>query len=72
MDANSEHPIAKAIAASPEKKLPIENFKSIPDKGAEGRVEGREVKVVSLGFLRGQNIDLTDKRKFNAGAGTIR
>ena len=62
VDANSEHPIAKAIAASSEKKLPVENFKSIPGKGAEGRVEGKEVKVVSPGFLREQNIDLTDKR----------
>jgi len=62
VDANSEHPIAKAIAASSEKKLPVQNFKSIPGKGAEGRVEGREVKVVSPGFLRGQNIDRTDKR----------
>ena len=57
VDANSEHPIAKAIAASSEKKLPVENFKSIPGKGAEGRVEGKEVKVVSPGFLREQNID---------------
>jgi Cu2+-exporting ATPase len=62
VDTNSEHPIAKAIAASSEKKLPVENFKSIPGKGAEGRVEGKEVKVVSPGFLREQNIDLTDKR----------
>jgi len=62
VDANSEHPIAKAIAASSEKKLPVENFKSIPGKGAEGKVDGREVKVVSPGFLREQNIDLTDKR----------
>ncbi len=62
VDANSEHPIAKAIAASSEKKLPVENFKSIPGKGAEGRIEGREVKVVSPGFLREQNIELTDKR----------
>ena len=62
VDANSEHPIAKAVAASSEKKLPVDNFKSIPGKGAEGRVEGREVKVVSPGFLHEQNIDLTDKR----------
>ncbi|MBZ0188494.1 MAG: cadmium-translocating P-type ATPase [Candidatus Obscuribacterales bacterium] len=62
VDANSEHPIAKAIAASSEKKLPVQNFKSIPGKGAEGKVDGREVKVVSPGFLREQNIDLTDKR----------
>ena len=62
VDANSEHPIAKAIAASSEKKMPVENFKGIPGKGAEGRVEGREVKVVSPGYLREQHIDLTDQR----------
>jgi Cu2+-exporting ATPase len=62
VDANSEHPIAKAIAGSSEKKLPVENFKSIPGKGAEGRVDGKEIKVVSPGFLHEQNINLTDKR----------
>jgi Cu2+-exporting ATPase len=62
VDANSEHPIAKAIAAASEHKLPVENFKSIPGKGAEGRVGGKEVKVVSPGFLREQNIDLPDQR----------
>jgi Cu2+-exporting ATPase len=62
VDANSEHPIAKAIAAASEKKLPVEHFKGIPGKGAEGRVEGREVKVVSPGFLHEQNIAFTDKR----------
>jgi len=62
VDANSEHPIAKAITGASDKKLPVENFQSIPGKGAEGRVEGKEIKVVSPGFLREQNIDLTDKR----------
>jgi len=62
VDANSEHPIAKAIAAASENKLPVESFKSIPGKGAEGRVEGKEIKVVSPGFLREQKMDLTDKR----------
>jgi len=62
VDASSEHPIAKAIAAASEKKSPVENFKSIPGKGAEGKVEGKDIKVVSPGYLREQNIDLTDKR----------
>lgn len=62
VDANSEHPIAKAIAASSDAKLTVENFKSIPGKGAGGKVDGREVKVVSPGYLREQNIDLVDKR----------
>lgn len=62
VDANSEHPIAKAIAASSEHKSPVESFKGIPGKGAEGRVEGKEIKVVSPGFLREQNIAMTDTR----------
>ncbi len=62
VDANSEHPIAKAIAESYEKKLPVENFKSIPGKGAEGRVDGKEIKVVSPGYLTEQDITHDDKR----------
>jgi P-type Cu2+ transporter len=62
VDAHSEHPIAKAIAAASENKLPVEGFKSITGKGAEGRVEGKDVKVVSPGYLREQNIELTDER----------
>jgi len=61
VDANSEHPIAKAIAESFEQKLPVENFKSIPGKGAEGRVAGKDIKVISPGFLREQNIAFDDK-----------
>jgi len=62
VDANSEHPIAKAIADASEKKSPVENFKGLAGKGAEGRVEGKEIKVVSPGFLREQNIEMTDER----------
>jgi Cu2+-exporting ATPase len=62
VEANSEHPIAKAIAAAAENKLPVEDFKGIAGKGAEGRVEGKDVKVVSPGFLREQNIAMDDKR----------
>src|SRR3990170_2496997 len=62
VDANSAHPIAKAIAAASDKLLPVEGFNSLTGKGAEGRVEGKDVKVVSPGYLRDQNIDLSDKR----------
>ncbi|MDI1230296.1 MAG: copper-translocating P-type ATPase [Methylobacter sp.] len=62
VDANSEHPIAKAIADSSENKLPVENFNSIPGKGAEGRVEGKDIKVVSPGYLQEQAISMTDER----------
>jgi Cu2+-exporting ATPase len=62
VDSNSEHPIAKAIAASSDAQLGVENFKSISGKGAEGQVDGREIKVVSPGYLREQNIELADDR----------
>jgi Cu2+-exporting ATPase len=62
VEANSEHPIAKAITDAVENKWPVEDFKGIAGKGAEGRVEGKEIKVVSPGFLREQNIAMDDKR----------
>ena len=62
VEAHSEHPIAKAIADATENKLPIENFKGIAGKGAEARVEGKEVKVVSPGYLSEQNIAMDDPR----------
>jgi Cu2+-exporting ATPase len=62
VDANSEHPIAKAIAAASEKKLPVENFKSIPGKGAEGKVDGKDIKMVSPGYLDELKIGMTDQR----------
>ncbi|MCC6544227.1 MAG: cadmium-translocating P-type ATPase [Nitrospirae bacterium] len=62
VDAHSEHPIAKAIVASAKESLPVEGFKSIPGKGAEGNVNGKQVKVVSPGYLREQKLSVTDKR----------
>ena len=62
VDAHSEHPIAKAIVSAAKEQLPVEGFKAIPGKGAEGRVNGKQVKVVSPGYLREQNIVVNDKR----------
>ncbi len=63
VEARSEHPIAKGITAAisgpPD---PVEGFKAIPGKGAEGRVGGREVKVVSPGYLREKQIEVKDER----------
>lgn len=52
VESRSEHPIAQAIVSSAAVSLPVENFRAIPGKGAEGIVEKREVKVVSPGYLR--------------------
>jgi len=56
VEANSEHPIAQGIVRSAGELMPVENFKAIPGKGAEGKVNGKEVKVVSPGYLRENNI----------------
>ncbi len=62
IEVHSEHPIAKGIVASASETLPIEGFKAIPGKGAQGKVNGVEVKVVSPGYLREQNISRADGR----------
>ena len=58
IESNSEHPIAKAIVEASKEKDGVENFRAIPGKGAEGRVNGKEVKVVSPGYLRGLSISV--------------
>lgn len=62
VDTHSEHPIAKAIVAASKEKFEVEGFKAISGKGAEGKVNGKDVKVVSPGYLREQNIAVTDER----------
>jgi len=73
VEANSEHPIAKGIAASVEKPPRVQDFKSIPGKGAQGMVEGSNVKVVSPGFLRENKVTMEDERveKFNSQGKTV-
>jgi Cu2+-exporting ATPase len=62
VEANSEHPIAQGIASSVEEKYHIEGFKAITGKGASGRINGKEVKIVSPGFLRENNIAIDNKK----------
>ena len=63
VEAHSEHPIAKGIGeAASGAVYPVEGFKAIPGKGAEGYVNGRAVKVVSPGYLREKKIEAKDAR----------
>lgn len=66
LEVHSEHPIALAIAKECKDKWQVEGFKAIPGVGAEGRINGKEVKVVSPGFLREKNIQ--DSRLVTLGA----
>ncbi len=62
LEALSEHPIAKGIASSVAEKYAVEGFKAITGKGVEGRIAGREVKVVSPGYLREHALSAKDER----------
>lgn len=62
VEAHSEHPIAKGITSSTDDAFPVQNFKSITGKGAEGDVNGKKVKVVSPGYLKEQSIPINDER----------
>ncbi|MEX0770378.1 MAG: heavy metal translocating P-type ATPase [Balneolaceae bacterium] len=58
LEQNSEHPIARGIVKAADGLMKVEEFNSITGKGIEGRVAGKQVKVVSPGYLREQKIAL--------------
>jgi Cu2+-exporting ATPase len=62
VEAHSEHPIAQGIVASTDGHLPVQEFQAITGKGAQGKVNGKEVKVVSPGYLRERGIEVADER----------
>jgi Cu2+-exporting ATPase len=62
VEVHSEHPLAKGIVSSSTETFPVEGFRAIPGKGIEGRVNGKDVKVVSPGYMREQNIPVNDER----------
>ena len=63
IESESEHPIALGIVKSSENKYDLKDFNSIPGKGAEGKVNNKEVKVVSPGYLEENNIELKENEK---------
>jgi Cu2+-exporting ATPase len=73
VEAHSEHPIAQGIVTSASGTYPVEGFTAITGKGAEGRVEGRDVKVVSPGYLREKDMEVKDERvgKLSAQGKTV-
>lgn len=58
----SEHSLAKAIVSYHKDNFFVENFKSIPGKGAEGYVNEKLVSVVSPGYLRENNISVPEEQ----------
>ncbi|MFH1855949.1 MAG: copper-translocating P-type ATPase [Candidatus Omnitrophota bacterium] len=62
VEARSEHPIAKGIASAVKDFFPVEKFKAITGKGVEAKVNGRDVKVVSAGYLKENGMGIKDER----------
>ncbi|HSG29635.1 MAG TPA: heavy metal translocating P-type ATPase, partial [Candidatus Krumholzibacterium sp.] len=50
VEIRSEHPIAKGIARSSSDHYRVEDFKAIPGKGAEGIVNGKQIRIASPGY----------------------
>ena len=70
LEQSSEHPIAIGIVKKI-KDLQIaipkaKNFNAITGKGVEAKVEGYDVKVVSPGFLKDENINIPKSAYSNA------
>jgi Cu2+-exporting ATPase len=61
LEAQSEHPISKGVVEevkNREIKIPEpESFEALTGKGLKGKVNGRDVLVVSPGFMEDQKID---------------
>lgn len=62
LEQSSEHPIAVGIIKKVKENnatIPKpENFNAITGKGVEAKVEGKNIKVVSPGYLRDEKIDI--------------
>ncbi len=74
LEQSSEHPIAVGIThkvADLGIELPkVDHFEAITGKGVKAKVDGQEVKVVSPGFLKDENIPIPEDA-FSSGAETV-
>lgn len=65
LEQQSEHPIAQGIVkAAKEAGLAlkkVENFESLTAKGIQGKIEGKNLKVVSPGYLKENDINIPDQ-----------
>ena len=62
LEGNSEHPIATGIVELVKKRniavLEAQNFNAITGKGIEATVQGKQIKVVSPGYLKENKIEM--------------
>jgi len=66
VESRSEHPIARAVVEEARSRgldIPgLEGFKALPGKGARAEVDGKEVLVVSPGYLEENGIVVDDPK----------
>ena len=66
LESQSEHPIAAGVVRGARERsiafAPPRDFRAIPGKGAEARVDGVAVKVVSPGYLKATGLAAEDPR----------
>ena len=64
LESRSEHPIAAGIVRGAEERgidlTAPRDFAAIPGKGARGEVDGREIAVVSPGYLEQEGIEVAE------------
>ena len=61
VESRSSHPIAKGIVSSSKDSFAVKDFKAIAGKGTEGKVNGKEVRVVSTGYLKENKIKVNEQ-----------
>ncbi|MDV2988741.1 MAG: copper-translocating P-type ATPase [Dehalogenimonas sp.] len=57
VEAHSAHPIAKGIVEAVSEAYPVVDFKSLSGRGAQGKVQGKDVLVASPGYLEELQLD---------------
>jgi len=66
LESQSEHPIAKGVTRAAEerrlKRAAVSGFRNLTGRGAQARVDGREVLVVSPGYVREKGLVSDDAR----------
>ncbi|MCB2229651.1 copper-translocating P-type ATPase [bacterium] len=62
VESESEHSLAKGIVAAAPDRLTVDEFKALPGRGVEGRVEGKTVRVVSPGYLKENGLQVDESK----------
>lgn len=61
LETRSEHSIAQGIVEAVDETYEVSDFNSITGKGVTGKVEGKQLAVVSPGYLEEQDIEIPDR-----------